>query len=109
MATTPNMMSDLSTLTRVPNKILDALTDKLNLCIGSAIHDAKVAGEQAISLNIGIGNLSINLEDMQCKFIPSKDLRQAIKTALVDGVDPLEISLEQALIDKLTNICAEVI
>ena len=108
MATQPNVINDLSTLTRVPNKVLTELTDKVNLCIGSIISDAKTAGEQTVIINIGIGTLSIDLIDMQCKFIPSKDLRAAIKNSLNSGKDPLELALEQTLIDKLLTICDEV-
>lgn len=108
MATQPNVINDLSTLTRVPNKVLTELTDKVNLCIGSIISDAKTAGEQTVIINIGIGTLSIDLIDMQCKFIPSKDLRAAIKNSLNSEKDPLELALEQTLIDKLLTICDEV-
>jgi hypothetical protein len=108
MATQPNIISDISTLTRVPNKVLTELAHKTNLCIGNIISEAKEAGEQAVIINIGIGTLSIDLIDMQCKFIPSKELRAAIKNSLSSERDPLELELEQALIDKLLTICEEV-
>ena len=81
---------------------------KINLCIGSIIHDAKAAGEQTVIINIGIGTLSIDLIDMQCKFVPSKELRTAIKSSLTSSKDPLELALEQSLVEKLINICEEV-
>lgn len=109
MATTPNVINDLSTLTKVPNKILDALTEKLNLCIGSAIHDAIIAEEPAVIINIGIGSLCVSLSDMQCKFVPGKDLKQTIKRCMTEEIDPLEFELEKALAEKLVNICSEVI
>lgn len=108
MATQPNIVNDLSTLTRIPNKTLTELTNKINLCIGSIISDAKNAGEQTVIINIGIGTLSIDLIDMQCKFIPSKDLRATIKNSLANTRDPLELALEKALVDKLITICEEV-
>ena len=108
MAMQPNIINDISTLTRVPNKVLTELTNKANLCIGSIISDAKAAGEQTVIINIGIGTLSIDLIDMQCKFVPSKDLRASIKNSLNSTRDPLELELEQTLIDKLLTICDEV-
>ena len=48
MATQPNIISDISTLTRVPNKALTELSHKANLCIGNIISDARDAGEQAV-------------------------------------------------------------
>ena len=46
---------------------------------------------------------------MQCKFVPGKNLKNAIKVALANQNDPLEIVLEQAFADKLLAICDEVI
>ena len=109
MATQPNIISDISTLTRVPNKVLIELSHKANLCIGNIISDARDAGEQAVIINIGIGTLSIDLIDMQCKFIPSKELKTTIKASLQVKQDPLELELEQTLIEKLLAICDEVV
>jgi hypothetical protein len=107
MANQPNLITDLSTLTRIPNKTLTELTHKINLCIGSIIAEAKTKGEQAVIINIGIGTLSIDLIDMQCKFVPSKELKSTIKASLQSKQDPLEMELEQALIEKLLAICDE--
>ena len=107
--TQPNLTNDLSTLLRLPNKTLAELTQKINLCIGSAISDAAAAGESAVVINIGIGTLSVNLIDMQCKFVPSKDLKAAIKTALSSDDDQLELAVEEALAEKLIAACDEAI
>ena len=107
MATQLNAINDLGTLLRIPNKVMTELSSKECLCIGNIIHEANKAGEQAVVINIGIGTLSIDLIDMQCKFVPSKDLRAAIKNSLVSRKDPLELVLEQALAEKLISICEE--
>ena len=60
-------------------------------------------------INIGIGTLSIDLINMQSKFVPSKDLKSTIKLGVTSGIDPLECVLEQALAEKLINFCNEVI
>lgn len=109
MAIQKNIMSDVGTLLKIPTKITTELTDKACLCISSAISEAKRAGEAQTVINIGIGTLSINLVDMQCKFIPGKNLKTAIKTALSTHSDPLELALEQAFTEKLLAICEEVI
>jgi hypothetical protein len=46
---------------------------------------------------------------MQCKFVPSKNLKIAIKNALTTQTDPLELELEKTLADKLLSICEEVL
>lgn len=109
MATQVNILSDVGTLLRIPTKITTELTEKACLCISSAIVEAKNRGETQTTVNIGIGTLSINLVDMQCKFIPGKNLKTAIKQTLNTSYDPLELILEQSFTDKLLAICEEVI
>lgn len=107
MASQTNVINDLGNLLKVPNKVLDELVSKADLCIGSIIHDASMAGEETIIINIGIGVLGVNLMNMQCKFVPSKELKQSIKKALNDKIDPLEIALDKALVEKLITVCNE--
>ena len=109
MAIQSNIVSDVDTLMKMPAKVSKEITDKACLCIGSAIKDAKYAGATQTSIGIGIGTLSVNLLDMQCKFIPSKNLKTAIKNALNTQEDPLELELEKALAEKLLAICDEVL
>ena len=109
MRSQPNIVNDLSVLTRIPNKTLSELVHKLNLCIGSIIADAKTSGEEAVVINIGLGTLSINLVDMQCKFMPGRELKSTIKSCVSAQmpIDPLECALEQAIINKLVAFCDE--
>ena len=109
MATQTVIPNDVGTLLKLPTKVTTELTDKACLCIGSAISEAKRRGDTQVVVNIGIGALSVNLIDMQCKFVPGKNLKNAIKAALVNQTDPLELILEQAFADKLLAICDEVI
>jgi hypothetical protein len=110
MSSKTNIVNDIGVLTKVPNKVLEALIDKVNLCIGSIIVDAQKSGEQNVVINIGIGSLSVSLADMQCKFVPSKALKTTIKECLTGGAaDPLELELEAALSSKLIAICDEVL
>ena len=107
MANQTNIISDVGTLLKIPTKVTAELTDKACLCIGSAISDAKRNNEKQLVVNIGIGVLGIDLVDMQCKFVPGKNLKTAIKNALNSSVDPLELALSQAFAEKLLAICEE--
>jgi hypothetical protein len=109
MAAQTNITTDVNNLLRIPTKVSNELVSKACLCIGSAISEAKAKGEQQVSVGIGIGYLSVNLLDMQCKFVPGKDLKAAIKRALDSDVDPLELMLEQSFADKLIAMCEEVL
>ena len=109
MASQINIMTDVGTLLKLPAKVSKELTDKACLCIGNAISEAKRNGETQTTVNIGIDTLSVDLVDMQCKFVPGKNLKTAIKTVLNSQVDPLEAALEKTLADRLLSICEEVI
>lgn len=106
----PNIISDVATYTKLPGKVFDELISKFNLCVGSAISDALQAKAEAVVLNIGIGTLSVNLADMQCKFIPSKDLKATIKECIANpALSPVETELEKIMVQKLLAICEETI
>lgn len=109
MSTQTNIMSDVGTLLKIPTKVTTELTDKACLCISSAISEAKRRGDEILTVNIGIGLLSVNLVDMQCKFVPGKNLKTAIKNALTSTTDPLETVLADTFAEKLLAICDEVI
>jgi hypothetical protein len=109
MATQTNVINDVGTLLKIPTKVTTELTDKTCLCIASAISDAKRDGAEQTVISIGIGTLSINLIDMQCKFVPGKNLKAAIKNAIANQANPLELALENAFAEKLLAICEEVL
>ena len=109
MAAQTNITTDVNNLLKIPTKVSNELVSKACLCIGSAISEAKAKGEQQVSVGIGIGSLSVNLLDMQCKFVPGKELKAAIKRALDSDIDPLELVLEQTFTDKLLAMCEEVL
>ena len=109
MAAQTNIIADVNNLLRLPTKVSNEIVAKLCLCIGSAISEAKAAGKTQIAVSIGIGCLSVNLADMQCKFVPGKELKTAIKRALDSQIDPLELVLEQTFTDKLLAMCEEVL
>lgn len=109
MAAQTNIITDVNNLLRLPTKVSNELVAKMCLCIGSAISEAKARGETQTTVGIGIGYLSVNLVDMQCKFVPGKELKTSIKRALDSQIDPLELVLEQAFSDKLLAMCEEVL
>lgn len=99
-----NILNDVSTLTNVPAKALNELVRYENLCIGNAIFEAKSQDKQCIVLNIGLGNLSINIANMDCKFTPGSELKNTLKACLAGKGDQLALKLEQAVVEKLLKI-----
>lgn len=108
MATQANILSDLSSVTKIPAKVLGDLITKENFCIGSAINSSIIAGESVAVLNIGIGTLSVDIPTKQCRFVPSRDLKSIIKRTIDGKVDPLELELEHAVIEKLMKLYGDV-
>lgn len=105
MPQTNNIIKDISTLTKVPAKIWKQLLEKLRLCISSATYDAVLANEETAIIEVPeLGIFSINIVSQQIKFLPSKALRADLKNCLVHKVDPLELSLDSAIVDKLMSI-----
>lgn len=101
------LSADLSALLKVPAKGLNDLSSKACLCIGSMIHEARLSGEKAMSIDIGLGTLGVDLTSMQCKFVPGKELKACIKKAAEEGIDPLEEEVEAAFAEKLIAACEE--
>lgn len=109
MAAQINIVNDVGTILKIPAKVSNELVDKTCLCIASAISEAKRTGSTQLTVSIGIGTLSINLIDMQCKFVPGKNLKNAIKDALTSETNILELELEKIFADKLLTLCSEVL
>ena len=106
-----HILSDISTLTRVPNKIMDYLSDMAVICITSAISDARLQQQDKLLLNIGIGTLAIDLLSMEVKFIPSKELKKNIR-AVVSGEETEDLVItyiDDEMVKKLCNICEEAV
>ena len=106
----PNIVKDINSILVVYKAIIESYECTDVVCLATnAINEAKNNGDTQTTVNIGIGTLSVNLIDMQCKFVPGKNLKAAIKQALASQLDPVELMLEQAFTDKLLAICEEVI
>ena len=109
MADKVNIINNLSTYSKLPPKVMNEIIKREILCISSALHDAVIAKDSEAVLDIGIGSLCVELSSMQCKFVPNRELKSAIKQSIIDGVDPLVIELEATLAEKLLEICDEAI
>ena len=106
-----NMIEDISKLTTIQKEYLDSLIVKSEWCICSYIENTILNKENITKIDIGIGSLSILVEDntIKYKFIPSKELESAIRTTVIDDKNPLKFKLEKTLVDKITNIYKELL
>lgn len=98
-------VADVAKLTTIPEDTLRRLMDKFVYCITDAVAEARESGEDAADMDMGIGTLSISLDDdeVRYKFIPSENLKSAVRSAIIDEQNLLERKLEQALVAKITG------
>jgi len=106
-----NIVKDISTLTTIKEDYLNSLVAKSEWCICSYVEETILKKENITKVDIGIGSLSILVEDntIKYKFIPSKELEEAIRTTVIDDKNPLKFKLEKVLVDKITNVYKELL
>lgn len=100
-----NMLNDLSNLTTISEKTLSKLSEKGMYCICDCIQEALLNGDNTVQIDIGLGLIQIKIEDKTVlyRFIPSNTLEQKINETIDTGHNPLQLIVEQALIDRMTN------
>lgn len=99
------IISDLSTLTSISETLLMKLINTSEAIICDSTLDTLHSGEKICDLDIGIGNLIINVENnnIKYKFIPSRRLDTDIKEAIISGKSSLVKLVEKSLVDKITS------
>lgn len=101
-----NIVSDLAQITTIQDKVLEKLFSKMVYCISDAVVEAKKCEKELVDLNIGIGNLSIQLyeDSIKYKFVPSQELESSVKDSILEERNLLEDKLEQSFVDKIVNL-----
>ena len=100
-----SLIEDLSVLTTIPTINLNQLAKKSNFCICNCVAESKLQNESLTSIDIGIGELQIFVENdnIKYKFIPSKALEKGVKSTVLEGKNILTNELENALSSKIMN------
>ena len=98
-----NINRDVSTLTNIPIKLIDKIKKCEEYSIVENITELNLENNNFIDLDIGIGTLSVMVEDdkVKYKFIPSNDLQQEVLSAIKYKKNILDLKLEQSLCDKI--------
>lgn len=101
-----DLISELSTLSTIPEATLTKLLEKVFYIISDEIMEAKIQEQEIVDIDIGIGSLKIllNPETIKYKFIPNAKLEVQTKAALTKEKNTLDLALEKSLVSKLTNI-----
>lgn len=107
MENSHNMITDLNTLTTIPEKNLTKLFKKIEAIICEAVvEDSLAASSDITEIDIGIGTLYIKHDtvDLKYKFKPSSSLANALVGSLTENKNPLADILTEALSTKFTDL-----
>lgn len=100
-----NIIEDVSKLTTIPEVALNKICEKIEWCICDSVQEMKMAKEDNIILNIGIGKIEIIDEDdvIRYRFIPSTNLESSVKETILNHQNPIQINTEKMLKNKILN------
>lgn len=103
------VIKDISKLTTINEEYLKSLVAKSEWCICSYVEESIISKETVTKVDIGIGFLSILVEDntIKYKFIPNEELENAIRDTIINDKNPLKLKLEKSLVDKITKLYKE--
>lgn len=106
-----DLIKELSTLTTLPASTLGSL---VSIGIDAICYDVlenSNVGENVSEINIGIGTLSILVDDNQIryKFLPSDKLESSLVSAVVSGENPLVRRIENKVREKLSTATKELL
>lgn len=104
-----DIVSDLSTLTTIPEKTLEKLGAKVIYCICDALAESLAENQdkdRPVDIDLGIGTLSLIKSDdsVKYKFIPSEALETSVKQTVLNERNLLEDALEKSFVEKITNV-----
>lgn len=106
-----DLLKNLSVITSIPESSLTKLTDKINWCICDNLYQTIQSHDITTDINLGFGILTVNnnSDSISYRFKPSAELEEAIKSVILDNVNPLKVTLEKNLINRITNTYKDII
>lgn len=95
------IIKDLNSLTSIPEKILEKLSDNILFLILQDLEETLTKKENICEINLNLGTLIISIEEeeLKFKFIPSKKLEKEILKTL----ELNENSMTQILTNNMVN------
>jgi hypothetical protein len=106
-----DLVSDISTLTTLPDKTLRRLCDKSVECICHNVLETLQNEELETSIDISIGTIKIIVDnnEIHYRFIPSNKLESMLVETINSGVDPLVKHIEESLTNRILTAYKDLI
>jgi len=106
-----NLIKKESTLTTINEKYLHKLSDIQIYIMNDIVEDALLSGETETSIDLDIGVLTIRFEDndLRFRFKPSAKFEESLISTIQNKQNPLTLTLERTLVNKLLSIYKELI
>lgn len=106
-----DIIDNVSKLTTIPKDYLDKLIQKVIWCICDAIYESILNKQDVTEMDIGIGTLYIlnNDKGIKFKYIPNKQVEEAVKDTIVDQENPVQLILEKRLVSKIVNTYKDIL
>lgn len=106
-----DLVSDISTLTTLPDKTLRRLCDKGVECICHDTLETLQNGEieTNIDISIGIIKIIVDNDEIHYRFIPSANLERMLVESINDNVDPLVKHIEESLTNRILTAYKDLI
>ena len=108
---TYDLIDNLGSLTLIKSSILNKQVEISENCICDYILEAIENDEDIITINIGIGILSINIsnDEISYKFVPNKKLEKKLLKTIETEESPLVEQIEKKLNQRILNTYKELL
>ena len=106
-----SLNNDMASFIGVDKTVFDKLVKNTNYFICNYIEDAVLNNEPVCNINIGIGTLSIKMEEdsIRYNFVPSPDLEAGLVDTLENGQNFLVPIVNTKLVAQLNAIYDELL
>ena len=104
-----DLLVDLSSLTTVHKASLDRLVDMSYKCLCQDVQEALLENIETICIDIGIGNLFINIstEFVKYRFEPNQKLKDCLINTIKTKESPIIKDIEDSLVEKINTVYKE--
>lgn len=106
-----DILKDISTLTTIPEQVLEKLVDIAIMCINDAYVESLASGDTEANMRIGLGDLRLRMDGntVKLRLTPSAKLQESIANSTRNRESAVDVAVSASLRDKLINTYKELL